>query len=140
MEIKKAAAELLSKHFVAYNQTIFTSGVSKMCLTCIRLVMCQVYFETEASGSPSSLTSADKRNSVSITFPYIFPIDRKFSEIKIAKSNRTVGQPTPVVKLGSLFFLEPRDRRCCRASKNSCGMWYTRGSGFPDGVLEQKDC
>lgn len=65
-----------------YSLTIFTSGVSKMCLTCIRLVMCQVYFETEASGEAASLTSADKRNSVFITFTYIFPIN------KTGKSNR----------------------------------------------------
>lgn len=45
---------------------MFTSGVSKMCLTCMRLVMCQVYLGTEPSGSPSSLTKADKTNRVSI--------------------------------------------------------------------------
>lgn len=44
----------------------------------------------------------------------------------------------PVVKLGSRFFLEPRDRRCCRALKNSWGMWYTRGWGFPDWILKKK--
>lgn len=38
---------------------VFTSGVSKMRLTCMRLVMCQVYLENEPRGSPSFLTNAD---------------------------------------------------------------------------------
>lgn len=37
---------------------VFTSGVSKMRLTCIRLVMCQVYLEKVPRGSPSFLTNA----------------------------------------------------------------------------------
>ena len=34
---------------------------------------------------------------------------------------------------GSRFFrpLTPTDIRCCRQSKNVCGMWKTRGSGLP---------
>lgn len=36
----------------------FTSGVSKMRLTCVRLVMCQVYLERDPRGSPSFLTNA----------------------------------------------------------------------------------
>ncbi len=38
---------------------VFTSGVSKMRLTCMGLVMCQVYLEKEPRGSPSFLTNAD---------------------------------------------------------------------------------
>lgn len=35
----------------------FTSGVSKMRLTCVRSVMCQVYLVKEPTGSPSFLTN-----------------------------------------------------------------------------------
>lgn len=51
----------------------FTSGVSKICLTCSRLVMCQVYLEKDPRGRPSFLTNAEiqkhtkKRNTCSHT-------------------------------------------------------------------------
>lgn len=57
-----------------------------MCLTCMRLVMCQVYFGTEPSGSPSSLTNADRTNIVSVTFTYIH------KKIKTTKSIQRVGR------------------------------------------------
>lgn len=139
-----AQKKLLLQHVTTlsiHNQRIFTSGVSNMCLTCMRLVMCQVYLGTEPSGSPSSLTNADKTNRVSIILAQMFHcfINKKkllstarstLSAHNVFKQSETAA--APVVKLGSRFFLEPRDRRCCRALKNSWGMWYTRGWGFPD--------
>lgn len=93
----------------------FTSGVSKMRLTCVRSVMCQVYLVKEPRGRPSFLTNTglskkSPRN--------LFSAPESLGLIVKVKLSRL-----PVVKLGSLFFLEPSESRCCRTLKNSWGMW-----------------
>lgn len=93
----------------------FTCGVSKMRLTCMRSVMCQVYLVKEPRGRPSFLTNTGlgKRR----------PEKSGFRSRTIGFDCEAILLRLPVVKLGSLFFLEPNESRCCRALKNSWGMW-----------------
>lgn len=93
---------------------VFTSGVSKMRLTCARSVMCQVYLVKEPRGSPvPTHTGLSKKR----------PENWAFSSRTVGCDDEVGLLRLPVVKLGSLFFLEPSESRCCRALKNSWGMW-----------------